>query len=895
MSSSDEPYLFIEKMKKRLVYTLSLALFLFAFQNSASAVRDSGRNLLLLGNAASSLGRGGTGVSSEGVDLFYINPASIAGMDSIGLSLQYGTIEGRYHNPDLSLAVPTSYGVFGASMRMIYVPSGEDLERAYAMSLGGSKFLTSRLAVGSAVNLFYGEHQSELYYAGVAIGCLYRTEFMKEMKRGFGIYKPSFGFSLNAGWPSGDDEEYADFNQLSLGYSLFFLRGKGYSVGFFNDLSAINRYNDFPVRFGLEAEIGNRYSIRAGLIYPHSYGYGSYTAGLGYRLQAGGLEMSANYSLIHHRDVRYLHYLGIIVMYGVLDREPPVTSIGVSERYISPNYDGKQDFVVFRTDITDDSRIKGWKLQILDYEKRLIREFRFSERDVEEDLSVGDFFMRLWQKKESVVVPELLLWDGTDARGRIVSDGIYQYSFIVWDERDNISPARSGYVFVDTTGPRVDLKADDLLFSPNGDNRKDTIAIAVDAVTSPGDVWHAAFINNEGARVRTYRWLGSNVPKFIVWDGTDDRGQSAPEGLYSCIVESTDRAGNRAEKILRRISLTRQYEVADIDASVDYFSYGKAGEIRFFPSLSKQEGLTQWSIRIEDADGDAVKEIRGAPPMPRVVNWKVADSEGMRLRDGRYFYQLRALFMSGNAPSSFRKGILVDSTPPELSLDYSPRSFSPDGDGKNDMITIYPGVEDISGIREWYLLIYSPWGDIFKSFSGRGLPAGEINWDGRNHENELVESAVDYSVELFATDNAGNASKTRRIKIPIDILVMATEGGLAIRISNIEFAFNSAELKGEAFSILDRASQILNRYRNYRVMVEGHTDDIGEDEFNLRLSERRAKAVMDYLIESGVDAERLSFRGMGETEPYLPNVNDENRIRNRRVEFLLFKEDENVR
>ena len=127
------------------------------------------------------------------------------------------------------------------------------------------------------------------------------------------------------------------------------------------------------------------------------------------------------------------------------------------------------------------------------------------------------------------------------------------------------------------------------------------------------------------------------MPKFIVWDGTDDRGQSAPEGLYSCIVESTDRAGNRAEKILRKISLTRQYEVADIDASVDYFSYGKAGEIRFFPSLSKQEGLTQWSIRIEDADGDAVKEIRGAPPMPRVVNWKVADSEGMRLRDGGIF------------------------------------------------------------------------------------------------------------------------------------------------------------------------------------------------------------------------------------------------------------------
>lgn len=883
-------------MKKPLVYTLSLALFFFVFQNSANALHDSGRDLLLIGDSASSLGRGGTGVSSEGVDLFYLNPASIASVDSIGFSLQYGTLESRYYNPDLSLAVPTSYGVFGTSMRMIYIPSRqEDLERGYAISLGGSKFLTSRLAVGSAVNLFYGEYQSDLYYAGISVGFIYRTGFMKMVKKGFGIYKPSFGFSLNAGWPSGDDEEYADFNQLSLGYNLFFFRGKGYTIGFFNDLSAINRYDDFPIKFGLEAEIGNRYSVRTGLIYPLSYGYGGYTAGLGYRLQTGGLEVSANYSLIHHRDFRYLHYLGILVMYGVLDREPPVTTVSLSERYISPNYDGKQDFVVFRTNITDHSSIKGWKLQILDYGKRLIREFRLSERDVEEDLSFKDFFMRLWQKKESIVVPELLLWDGTDARGRIVSDGIYQYSFIVWDERDNISPAKGGYIFVDNTGPSVALKADDLLFSPNGDNRKDTIAIELDAVTSPDDVWRAAFVDTEGNTVRAYRWLGNTVPKSIVWDGTNDRGQGAPEGLYSCIVESTDRAGNRAEKIIRGISLTRQYEVADIDASAEYFSYGKAGEIRFFPSLSEHEGLAQWRIRIEDADGDAVKEIRGTAPLPRVVNWGVTASDGTRLKDGRYFYQLTAVFMSGNVPSSFRKGILVDSTPPGLSLDYTPRPFSPDGDGKNDMITISPGVQDMSGIREWHLLIYSPWGGIFKSFSGKGLPAREINWDGRNHENRLVESAVDYYIELFATDNAGNVSKTRRIKIPIDILVMAAEDGLTIRISNVEFAFNSATLKGGAFSILDRASQILNRYRNYKVLVEGHTDDIGEDEFNLKLSERRAKAVMDYLIERGVDSERLSFRGMGETAPYLPNTNDENRVRNRRVEFLLFKGDDNVR
>ncbi len=882
-------------MKKPLIYSLLLTLLVFIFHNSVKAIQDSGKNILLIGDSASSLGRGGTGVSSEGVDLFYLNPASIASMDRTCFSLQYGTIGGQYYNPDLSLAVPTSYGVFGTSMRMIYIPSRQDdLESGYSISIGGSKFLTSNLAVGSAVNIFYGEYDSNLYYAGISVGFIYRTGFMKEVNRGFGIYKPSFGLSLNAGLPYGDDEDFADFNQLSLGYNFIFYRGEGYTIGFFNDLSAFNRYDDFPIKFGLEADIGNRYSVRSGLIYPLSYDYGGATAGLGYRLQTDHFETQVNYSLVHYQDSHYSHYLGINVLYGMPDREPPAMKIGVSERYISPNYDGRQDFVVFKTNVTDKSRIKGWKLQILDYEKRLIREFRFSDRDIEEDLSVGDFFMRLWRRKESIVVPELLLWDGTDARGIVVSDGIYRYSFIVWDERDNISPAKSGYIFVDNTRPRVVLKTDDMLFSPNNDNRKDTLKIEMDIVTSSDDVWRAAFIDKRGREVKSYRWLGNDVPKHIIWNGTDNEGNGAPEGLYSFTIESTDRAGNRAEETIKGISVTRQYEVADINASAEYFSFGKAGEIRFFPSLSKQDGLSQWKISIEEAGGSVVREIAGTAVVPRVVNWDVKDSDGKRLRDGRYFYLFTASFISGNVPASFKKEIIVDSTPPRLSLDYTPRPFSPDGDGKNDLLTIFPGAEDMSGIREWYLLIYSPWGGIFKSFTGKGLPAEEIIWDGRNHENRLVESAVDYYIELFATDYAGNASKSKRLEIPIDILVLVSEEGFTIRISNVEFAFNSAKLKGDAFSILDRASQILEKYRNYSVLIEGHTDDVGQDEFNLRLSEQRAKTVMDYLIDRGIDAGRLSFRGLGETDPYLPNINNENRMRNRRVEFLLYKSDENV-
>lgn len=118
---------------------------------------------------------------------------------------------------------------------------------------------------------------------------------------------------------------------------------------------------------------------------------------------------------------------------------------------------------------------------------------------------------------------------------------------------------------------------------------------------------------------------------------------------------------------------------------------------------------------------------------------------------------------------------------------------------------------------------------------------------------------------------------------------MVTERGLKIRISNIEFPFGSNEIKHKGKVILDRVFQILQKYESYEVIIEGHTDDIGKEEYNLELSERRAKAVTDYLLGRGLRADRLKYVGMGETVPLYPNDSDEHRRRNRRVEFMLIK------
>ncbi|MDR3236927.1 MAG: OmpA family protein [Spirochaetia bacterium] len=110
-----------------------------------------------------------------------------------------------------------------------------------------------------------------------------------------------------------------------------------------------------------------------------------------------------------------------------------------------------------------------------------------------------------------------------------------------------------------------------------------------------------------------------------------------------------------------------------------------------------------------------------------------------------------------------------------------------------------------------------------------------------------------------------------------------------MRISNIQFAFDSDKLQKQGMQILDRVYTILEKYARYDVVVEGHTDDIGQEKYNQSLSERRAAAVMEYLVSKGIRRERLKSTGYGKSVPLYPNNSEENRRRNRRVEFLLLK------
>ena len=109
-------------------------------------------------------------------------------------------------------------------------------------------------------------------------------------------------------------------------------------------------------------------------------------------------------------------------------------------------------------------------------------------------------------------------------------------------------------------------------------------------------------------------------------------------------------------------------------------------------------------------------------------------------------------------------------------------------------------------------------------------------------------------------------------------------------LKGINFAFNSAELTPESKKILDENRDVarLKGEPDIRVEIAGHTDSIGSDAYNQQLSERRAKAVVDYLVSKGVDPKRLKAVGYGKKQPVATNDTEAGRAQNRRVELQVF-------
>ena len=141
---------------------------------------------------------------------------------------------------------------------------------------------------------------------------------------------------------------------------------------------------------------------------------------------------------------------------------------------------------------------------------------------------------------------------------------------------------------------------------------------------------------------------------------------------------------------------------------------------------------------------------------------------------------------------------------------------------------------------------------------------------------------------IFHSENFSLQATQNREPITKNIELVAPKiSDAPIVLRNIFFATGSAELKPESYVELNKLVDLLNANPTMKIQVMGHTDNVGSKESNLILSDNRAKSVSGYLISKGIQADRLTNKGYGDTKPIDTNNTEEGRANNRRTEFKV--------
>jgi outer membrane protein OmpA-like peptidoglycan-associated protein len=249
--------------------------------------------------------------------------------------------------------------------------------------------------------------------------------------------------------------------------------------------------------------------------------------------------------------------------------------------------------------------------------------------------------------------------------------------------------------------------------------------------------------------------------------------------------------------------------------------------------------------------------------------------------------------------------VVVDNTPPSAELGVSSELFEVNISSPAESklyFDIY--CDDDNEVGSWELKIYNEVGNVVKTFSGKGKTSQKILWDGCDElYSKTVPEGV-YTAKLVVVDNFNNTSsvekkfevkhkKTLEVlikEIPKEIKVKEEEKLIRVQLqSQVLFEFGKYELMPQSKKILQNVVELLKAYPKNKILVEGHTDSVGSDEYNLKLSKLRAEEVKKFLVENGIEEERIEAKGYGKSKPIASNKTEQGRAQNRRVEILIFK------
>ena len=571
--------------------------------------------------------------------------------------------------------------------------------------------------------------------------------------------------------------------------------------------------------------------------------------------------------------------------------------LSVSEKAFSPNGDKVKDSLVFTPQIKTSSAIVEYKLTIYDAKENPVKTFA-----------------------DNRALPKSISWNGTSDEGILCSDGTYSAKLFTVSKNGSETSVSTQSFELDTIYPEANVQVPYLAFSPNEDKRKDFIPLTISS--SAETLWQGQILDKKGNVVKSYSWTGK--ANSFDWDGCDEAGNIVENGKYSFTISATDQAGNFSKAEIKDILVDNTSVKAYLTAEYDSFAPNNDGfrdEQIFSIMVTPTENIASWKFDIKDMDGNIVRSWSNldSKNVPATIKWNGADVNGF-VQEGFFTGNLFVEYEKGDVTSVQSSAFICSVTAPKISVRTSTGSnteyFSPDNDGYADDLYIMLGGQDVVPFASWSFEINDPQnGKNFYKISGKNTITERIIWDGRSNSGELVQSATDYPYKFTVTNELGLTSTVSGI-IPVDVLVIRSGDKLKMQVPSIIFRSDEADFVGKDKDpkngldkekidnnnrVLKRIAEILNKFKDYNVTIEGHANNVSgtEEEETIDtkmygkalgpLSEARANYVRDVLVSFGVDASRLSTVGVGGRQPVAAREDKDNWWKNRRVEFILNK------
>ena len=188
-------------------------------------------------------------------------------------------------------------------------------------------------------------------------------------------------------------------------------------------------------------------------------------------------------------------------------------------------------------------------------------------------------------------------------------------------------------------------------------------------------------------------------------------------------------------------------------------------------------------------------------------------------------------------------------------------------------------------------------GSTWTKFSAKFVAQTEADWMVignffTDEQTTAVTPIAPLNFGYYYIDDVSVKKTEPLMPVPVkddDLTRLPLETGKIVKLKDIFFESDRSELLPRSNVELDKLVQVLRENPKLEIEIIGHTDNVGDFNYNMTLSRRRATQVMDYLIKSDIEARRLSVNGFGSTQPLASNDIDEQRQMNRRVEFKILK------